>query len=81
MPLPTDVEQKIMNLGRGEAINRGFLDIFNAMVNESDIDLSPSKTMVLPLYDASSNLQSGDWAAELHFVVRKVGHVEEKTTP
>lgn len=82
MPLPDDVQQKIMGLGRGEAVNRGFLDLFTAMANEGDVDGSPAKTMILPMYDASSGLQPGDWAAELHFVIRKVesvGEPEEST--
>lgn len=72
MPLLSDTEEKILGLGRGEAINRGFLDIFNALVNEADIDGSPSKTMIMGFYDKDSNLQPGDWAAELHFTIRKV---------
>lgn len=72
MPLPDDVQQKIMGLGRGEAVNRGFLDLFTAMANEGDIDGAPSKAMILPMYDASSGLQPGDWAPEIHFVLRRV---------
>lgn len=72
MPLPDDVQKKIMGLGRGEAVNRGFLDIYRAMANEANIDGSPAKTMILPMYDKDSGLKPGDWAAELHFVIRKV---------
>ena len=77
MPLPKDVEDKTLALGQGEAVNRGFLDIFRAMANEGDIDGSPAKTMILPMYDAQSGLQPGDWAAELHLVVRKVESVAQ----
>ena len=81
-PLPDDVTKKVMALGRGEAVNRGFLDIYRAMANEANIDGSPAKTMILPMYDKDSGLKPGDWAAELHFVIRKVesvGEPEENT--
>lgn len=83
MPLPSSVEQKVLSLGHGEAVNRGFLDIFRALANEANLDKSPMKTMILGMYDAQSNLQPGDWAAELHFVVRKVESVaqQEEGTP
>lgn len=80
MPLPADVERKVMALGRGEAVNRGFLDIYKAMANEANIDGSPAKTMILPMYDSASGLKPGDWAAELHFVIRKVESVEPETS-
>ena len=80
MILPSDCEQKVLALGKGEAVNRGFLDIFRAMANEANIDGSPSKTMILPMYDASSGLQPGDWAPELHFVIRKVESIGEQET-
>lgn len=80
-PLPDDVTKKIMALGRGEAINRGFLDLFRAIANEANIDGSPAKTMILPMYDRDSGLKPGDWAAEIHFVIRKVESVgQEQTT-
>lgn len=77
MSLPVDVENKIMNLGKGQAVNRGFLDIYKALVNESDMDGAPAKTLVFPFYDRNSKLKPGDWAAELHFVIRKVESVDE----
>lgn len=80
-PLPADVEKKTLALGRGEAVNRGFLDIFRAMANEGNIDGSPAKTIILPMYDKDSGLKPGDWAAEIHFVIRKVESVgQEQTT-
>jgi len=77
MPLPSSVEDRVMNLGKGEAVNRGFLDIFRALVTEADFDHSPIKTMILGMYDKDCNLQPGDWAAELHFVIRKVESVAQ----
>ena len=80
MPLPLDVERKIMALGRGEAVNRGFLDLYRVMANEAVLDGSPAKTMILPMYDKDSGLKPGDWAAELHFVIRKVESVEPEAS-
>lgn len=76
-PLKPDVEDKVMGLGKGEAVNRGFLDVFRAMANEANFDGAPSKTMILPMYDDSSALQPGDWAPEIHLVIRKVEAVGE----
>ncbi|MCI0564662.1 MAG: hypothetical protein MN733_39850 [Nitrososphaera sp.] len=80
MPLPADVEKKIMNLGKGEAVNRGFLDLYKAMANEANYDGAPSKTIILPMYDSESGLKPGDWACELHFVIRRVDDGQEQTT-
>jgi len=77
MPLQQSVEDRVMQLGHGEAVNRGFLDLYRAMANEANLDGSPAKTMILPLYDAACALQPGDWAPELHFVIRKVESVAE----
>lgn len=79
MSLHPSCEEKILALGSGQQINRGFLDLFKAVVNDAEAQGLPSGTLVIPYYDENSNLQPDDWAAELHFVVRKVESVNEET--
>lgn len=75
--LHSDCVKKILALGEGEAVNIGFLSLFEAVVNDSDIQELPSGTLVLPFYDEDTNFQPGEWAAELHFVARKMGEIDE----
>lgn len=70
MSLNPDCEKKVLAMGSGEAINRGFLDIFKAVAVE--IGDLPSGTLVVPFYDEHSGIKTGDFVAELHFVVRRV---------
>ncbi len=75
--LHPDCVKKIIDLGQGEAINRGFLDLFNAVMNDSEAKSLPNGTLVVPFYDENTNFQPGEWAAELHFVARKMGDKDE----
>lgn len=78
--LKQSVVDKVLGLGSNESVNRGFLDLFNAMVNESNIDGAPAKTVIIPMYDASCALEADDWAPEIHLVIRKVESVEKEKT-
>lgn len=78
-PLKAAVVDKVLGLGQSESIKQGFLDLYRAMANEANIDGAPAKTVVLPLYDASCALEPGDWAPEIHLVIRKVESVEQET--
>ena len=75
--LHSDCEKKILDLGQGEAVNRGFLDLFRAVMNDSEAQNLASGTLVLPFYDENTNFKPGEWAAELHFVTRKTGEKDE----
>ena len=75
--LHSDCVKKILALGEGEAINRGFLDLFKAVVNDSIATNLPNGTLVVPFYDENTDFKPGDWAAELNFVVRKIGDKDE----
>lgn len=81
MSLHPDVEKKIMALGESESLRRGFLDIFRATAKDAEIQNLPSGTLMIPFYDAESGLQPGDWAAELHLVVRQVESINEDGDP
>lgn len=69
--LNKDSSQKILNIGKGEPVNRWFLDFFKAMAKEAVIKDAPSVTLVVPMYDEQTNPALGEYLAELHFVVRK----------
>lgn len=77
MLLHPDCEQKVLSIGEGESLRRGFLDIFRATINDCLQQDLPSGTLIIPFYDGDSNLKPGDWAAELHLVVRQVESVDE----
>lgn len=48
------------------------LDTFKAIENDiKDTDL-PAATLAVPLYGIEDKLEAGDWAAELHFILRRV---------
>jgi hypothetical protein len=80
MSLHPDVEKKILGLGSGEAVNRGFLDLFKAVVNDCIQQNLPNGTCIMPFYDEDSGLEPGDWAAEIHFVVRQVESVNDSSS-
>ena len=81
MSLHPSCEDRIMKLGNNESIKKGFVDLFRAVSNEAVLKKVPSATFVQLLYDEDSNLQPGDWAAELHFVVRQVESVNDQESP
>ena len=66
-----DCESKIRSM-MANSTGQSFCDLFNAIANDASIERKPSATLVLPLYDDTSKLESGDWAPEIHFVIRKV---------
>ena len=70
---------KIMALGDNDSLRQGFRDIFIAVSNDAEAQDLPSATLVIPLYDEACNLQPGDWAPEIHLVVRKVDHVDSSS--
>ena len=75
MSLHADCEKKILALGESESIRRGLLDMFQAVAKDTEIQRLPSGTCIIPFYDAESGLQPGDYAAEMHLVVRQVESV------
>lgn len=77
--IPDACKQIIMKFGDNESIRRGLIDLFNAASNEAQTKGLPASTLVIPFYD--NNLKPGDWAPELHIVVRKVVDHEEQSTP
>lgn len=71
MELNQDCINKIKAMA-SDNTGQSFCDLFTAIANDSEVQNKPSATLVLPLYDEGSNLRGGDWAPELHFVIRKV---------
>ncbi len=74
--IPNECANKIMSFGGDKEIRLSFLSMFNHMAEEGDKGNVPASTMILQLYDNDSNLQPGDWAPEIHFVLRKVDRVK-----
>lgn len=70
--IPADCEKKIREMAKADYITQGFVDLFTAVANDSRLKENPSGTLIVPMYDESSGLQVGDYACELHFVVRRV---------
>lgn len=70
-------QERIMKMGDDATIRRGLVDMFNAASKDAQEKDLPSATLVVPYYDDQCNLQPGDWAAELHLVVRKVVSPDE----
>jgi hypothetical protein len=81
MSLHPECERQVMALGGNDSIKRGLLDIFKATVQDTIIQGLPNGTCVIPFYDKDSDLKPGDWAAELHCVVRQVESVNEDGDP
>lgn len=74
--IPSACQDKIWTLGDNESVRRGFIDLFNALSNDAEIQGLPSATLILPFYDETSGLQPGDWAPEIHLVLRRVESVD-----
>lgn len=51
-------------------------DWFRALAKEADITSMPSATLISAMYDKDSVFTTGQYAAELHFVVRRVDDEE-----
>lgn len=66
----------IWGLGANESIRQGFIELFVAFSDDAAVRGLPAVTHVLPCYDENSGLQPGDWAPEIHLVLRKVEHVD-----
>jgi hypothetical protein len=77
MSIHEDCKKKIQAFGGNESIKQGLLDLFEAVSNDAEAQGLPSGALVMCLYDEDSNLQPGDWAAELHIVARKVETIDE----
>ncbi len=65
-----DCKKKV--LGIADRPQQGFLDLFVAISREAAAEGLPARTLVFPMYDENSGLRPGEYAAEIHFVVRKV---------
>lgn len=70
--IPEQCKDKIRAMSQQDNIREGFVELFTAVSNDADICNLPAGTLVIPMYDEDDNLQPGDWAPELHFVVRRV---------
>ena len=72
----SECKEIIMGLGDNASIRRGFVELFSAISDDASIRGLPNVTRILPCYDEHSGLQPGDWAPEIHLVLRKVEHVD-----
>ena len=69
-------ESKILNMGEKGKLREAFLSMFRQMAVAADEAEAPASTVILRLYDDDSDLKPGDWAPELHLVIRKVDRVK-----
>ena len=53
--------------------------LFNKLADEAEKNGLPAATVVTVFYDENCSLKEGDFAAELHLVVRKVTDDQEDT--
>lgn len=67
----SDCAKKIQALDKEFAAG-ALLGLFTATINDAEEQKLPSATLAIPLFDENSGLQSGDWAPELHIVVRRI---------
>lgn len=54
---------------------QAYLELFEAIAADAEISDIPSATCIVPIYD-EGDLSPGDWAPELHFVIRRVAEPE-----
>lgn len=66
--LNENVKQKILGLKLTPEL---LLDCYTAIAEDAVIREVPAGTLIIPLYE-DGDLESGDYAPELHFVVRVV---------
>ena len=69
--IPPDCQDKLMQFGNNIS-GLSLVDLFKAVTNEAILNNLPASTLVITMYDDNSALHPGDYAAELHLVVRKV---------
>ena len=62
----------IMNLGEDKEVRQGFIELFEAFSADPAAQELPAITYVLPCYDENTKFEAGDWAPEIHLVLRKV---------
>ena len=72
MTLTEAIKAKIMGL---KVNNQAYLELFEAIAADAEIRGVPSATLVVTVY-GEGDLSPGDWAPELHFVVRRVADPE-----
>ena len=73
-PLTQPVVDKIMRL---KVSNQAYLELFAAIAADAEMRNLPSATCIATIYE-EGDLSPGDWAPELHFVVRKVAEPESE---
>ena len=71
-PLNDAVVDKIHRL---KINNQAYVELFAAIAADAEMRNLPSATCIATIYD-DGDLSPGDWAPELHFVVRKVAEPE-----
>jgi len=74
--IPQKCTDKVLAMGGNDNIRRAFSEMFTAISDEGEMQQLPSATLVIPFYDEACNLQPGDWAPEVHLVVRKIDNVK-----
>lgn len=70
--IPETCKNKILAMAAAPKIAEGFVELFSATIKDAKVGDLPAGTLIVPMYDESDDLQPGDYACELHFVVRKV---------
>ncbi len=76
----SECKEIIWGLGDNSSIRQAFIELFDAISDDAMIRELPAVTHILPCYDENSGLQPGDWAPEIHLVLRKVEDVETRNS-
>jgi hypothetical protein len=69
MMIHSDCTNRIMQT---QLNSQNIVGLFNKLSAEAEENGLPAATVVAAFYDEHCTLEVGDWAAELHLVVRKV---------
>lgn len=75
-----ECKEIIMGLGNDKEVRQGFVELFEAFSEDPAVQELPATTYVLPCYDENSGLQPGDFAPEIHLVLRKVTDDNQERT-
>lgn len=80
-PIPEHCRDYIKSLGNNSSIRQSFLDLFDALAQESGFRELSANSITIPCFDMDNppDLDDGDWVPEIHLVIRKVDN-ESSTT-
>lgn len=72
--IPEPCRDYIKAFGNNSSIRQSFLELFDALAQESGFRGLPANSITVPCFDMDNppDLNDGDWVPEIHLVIRKV---------